>query len=61
MLNIIKVLIEKIKYYFSHKCCYDTKERSGKAVFGMCYGEFGGDEESGYISYQCMDCPYLTF
>ena len=60
MLDKIKILIEKIKYYFSHKFCYDDMERQGRAVFGMCGGLVGGDFNSGYLSYHCMDCPYLT-
>ena len=35
-------------------------EQSGVAVFGMCSGVVGGDSNSEYLSYQCMDCPYLT-
>lgn len=60
MLNKIKFLVEKIKYYFSHKYCYDCMEREGNAVFGMCCGVAGGDLNSGYLSYQCINCPYLT-
>lgn len=60
MLNKIKLLIEKIKYCFSHKSCYDCMEREGNAVFGMCCGTVGGDSNSEYLSYRCMDCPYLT-
>lgn len=57
--TLIKKFIKRIRYYFSHKSCYNRKQLSGKVVFGMCCGEFGGDVGSGYISYQCMDCPYL--
>lgn len=59
MLDKIKLLIEKIEYYFSHKFCYDDMERQGRAVFGMCDGLMGGDINSRYLSYHCMDCPYL--
>ena len=60
IINNIKKFIEKINYYFSHKSCYDDRERQGKAVFGMCGGVAGGDFNSGYLNYDCMDCPYLT-
>lgn len=60
MLNKIKMMIERIKHYFSHKCCYDNMERQGTAIFGMCCGVTGGDINSDYLSSQCMDCPYLT-
>lgn len=60
LLDKIKLLIEKIRYYFSHKSCYDDRERQGKAMFGMCCGIAGGDSNSEYLNYACMDCPYLT-
>ena len=60
MLNKIKQLIEKIKHYSSHNACYNYREQQGNAVFGMCCGVAGGDFNSGYLSYHCMDCPYLT-
>ena len=60
MLDKIKSLIGRIKNYSSHQSCYNAMEQSGKAVFGMCDGLVGGDFNSGYLSYHCMDCPYLT-
>ena len=60
MLNKIKLLLRKIKYYLSREYCYDCMEREGSAVFGMCCGMAGGDFQSGYLSYSCMDCPYFT-
>lgn len=60
MLDKIKRVIEKIKYYFSHEACYNDMERQGIAVFGMCSGITGGDNNSEYLSYQCMDCPHFT-
>lgn len=56
----IKSLFNKIKRYFSHNSCYNDMERRGIAVFGMCCGVVGGDNNSEYLSCQCMDCPYLT-
>ena len=60
MLNKIKSLIDKIKNYSSHQSCYNTMERSGKAIFSMCSGVVGGDITSDYLSCQCMDCPYFV-
>ena len=60
-INSIKKFIKRIRCYSSHRSCYRRKQLSGKAVLGMCYGEFGGDLKSGFISYRCMDCPYLIF
>lgn len=34
-------------------------ESRGHAVFGMCSGQMGGDYETEYLSYSCMDCPYF--
>lgn len=56
----IKSLFKKIGRYFSHDSCYNDMEQRGIAVFGMCCGVVGGDANSNYLSYQCMDCPYLT-
>lgn len=60
MLKKIRLLIEKIKYYFSRKYCYDCMEQEGNAAFGKCCGMYGGDFYSEYLCYRCMDCPYLT-
>lgn len=60
MLNKIKLLLRKIKYYLSREYCYDCMEQKGSAAFGMCCGMAGGDAQSNYLSYSCMDCPYLT-
>ena len=35
-------------------------EDQGIAVFGMCKGLAGGDFNSGYLQYKCIDCPYLV-
>ena len=60
MINKMKLWVEKIKYYFSHNACYNDMERRGIATSGMCCGVAGGDINSGYLSCQCSDCPYLT-
>lgn len=60
MIYKIKLLLRKIKYYFSREYCYDCMEREGNAAFGMCCGMAGGDSQSGYLSYSCMDCPHFT-
>lgn len=60
MLNKIKLLLRKIKYYLSREYCYDCMEQKGSAAFGMCCGMAGGDYQSKYLSCSCMDCPHFT-
>ena len=60
MLNKIKSLLLKIKYYLSREYCYNCMEQKGSAAFGMCCGMAGGDAQSNYLSYSCMDCPHFT-
>ena len=56
----IKLLLRKIEYYLSREYCYDCMEQKGSAAFCMCCGMAGGDSQSNYLSYSCMDCPYFT-
>lgn len=42
-----------------HDKCYEVMESRGHAVFGMCSGQMGGDYETKYLSYSCLDCPYF--
>lgn len=57
---MLKNCLEKLKKYFSHENCYKQMEKQGIAVFGICKGVAGGDRFTDYLSYQCVDCPYLT-
>lgn len=57
---MFKKFITWIKYHLSHEWCYDRMETAGVAIFGCCSGTFGGDEQSNYLSYMCMDCPHWT-
>ena len=60
MFKRIRDLWHKLLELFSHDHCYSVMEASGIAVFGKCKGLFGGDAESGYLQYDCMDCPYFV-
>ena len=60
MLKKIKSTIAKVKHYFSHAHCYNQMEAVGIATFGMCSGLSGGDKNSGYLQYQCIDCPHFV-
>lgn len=61
MLEKIRKWIKQMKYNWSKQSCYDSMERRGIAVFGMCSGVVGGDRNTGYLAYSCVDCPYFTF
>ena len=60
MLEKIRKWIKRMIYKSSHQYCYDMREAEGIAVFGSCCGVVGGDRFSGYLAYQCVDCPYLV-
>lgn len=55
-----KDLIERIKLRWSKEQCYKNMEGHGIAAFGMCGGHVGGDKNTGYLSYDCIDCPYFV-
>ena len=57
---MIKKFIKWLKYFLSHKWCYDTMEERGIAIAGYCNGVAGGSKEINYLSESCMDCPYFT-
>lgn len=60
MLEKIRKWIYRMKYNWSKQSCYDSMERQGIAVFGMCCGIVGGDRGTGYLAYSCVDCPYFV-
>lgn len=61
MLKRIRALIAKWNYYCSYDACYKEMENRGIAVFGLCEGLSGGDINSGYLQYGCIQCPHLCF
>lgn len=60
MLEKIRKFIKHMKHRASRQWCYDMREAEGIAVFGNCCGVVGGDRATGYLAYQCIDCPYLV-
>lgn len=50
---------DRIKYRLSKDCCYDEMEKRGSAHSKRCNGLMGGDRYTNYLSYGCVDCPYL--
>lgn len=55
---MIKKLINKFKKSSKEKC-YNTMKQYGIAENEFCNGVFGGDYNTGYLSYDCIDCKYF--
>lgn len=55
----IAYAMKRVFFTSFHDKCYEEMESRGHAVFGMCSGQMGGDYETEYLSYSCLDCPYL--
>ena len=53
---LIKLLTKKIKGGYFHNSCYEDMKLCGMANFGECCGSL---INSGYLSCDCVDCPYL--
>ena len=58
---MLKNIAEWIKeqMYKRYDKCYEERESEGVAVFSMCGGLAGGDKDTEYLQYECIDCPYL--
>ena len=56
------MFIAKLMNFFkisSKEKCYDNMELRGIAFNGVCSGVCGGDYNTGYLSYDCIDCKYF--
>lgn len=60
MFEKIKAMIQRFNLWHSHESCYTAREDEEYAVFGMCRGTVGGTRNTGYLSEECIDCPYYT-
>lgn len=60
MISKIKAFWKRITYFMSKEYCCDQMEKEGIAVFGMCPGMIGGDKQTNYLSYSCIDCPHFV-
>lgn len=58
MFERTKALIEKIKHQLTKDRCYDEMEGRGIAACGVCCGVVGGDRNTEYLNYSCIDCKY---
>ena len=56
----IKAFINKMKHNASKDRCYSHMELRGIAALGMCSGIVGGDSNTEYLAYSCIDCPYFV-
>ena len=60
MFEKIKAMIQRFKLWHSYESCYTAREDEEYAVFEMCGGTVGGTRNTGYLSEECIDCPYHT-
>lgn len=58
-LALIGYVTKRVFFTSFHDKCYEEMENRGNAVFGMCSGQMGGDYETEYLSYSCLDCSYF--
>ncbi len=55
-------MVDKIFTFFKQKKkksqeqCYNEHKNDK----GICYGAYGGDSHTEYLSYGCIGCPYHT-
>lgn len=56
-------LMAKLESFFAKRSyrdwCYSEMEKRGSACNHKCNGQMGGDHNTGYLSYTCIDCKYL--
>lgn len=61
--RLIDWIKEKISTFFerwTYSKCYGEQEYLGHTIFGMCGGLVGGDRNTNYLSYDCIDYPYFA-
>lgn len=54
------VAIKQLFFTPHHDKCYSRMEEDGIASLGSCFGAVGGDCNTNYLSYDCIDCPYFV-
>ena len=53
-------LIKKLIFRFSKEYCFDQMIKCGSITENKkCGGMVGGDRQSNYLSYSCVDCKYF--
>lgn len=43
-----------------HDKCFKEFKKSHPEIKDKCGGATGGDRHTNYLSYSCIDCPYLN-
>lgn len=52
--------LKYIKYRFSKRYCFDEMCNTGNVTKNKkCGGLCGGDKQTNYLNYSCIDCNYL--
>lgn len=51
--------VKKLKYRLTYDDCYENMRSKNVAGMGICHGAVGGDTLTDYLSYHCINCPYL--
>lgn len=59
LIEYLRKMTKRIKYYLSTDWCYDRMEADGHADNFRCCGLAGGTRKTDYLSEMCIDCPYL--
>jgi hypothetical protein len=58
MFKNIKKFIKNVCKGWSQDGCYSEMEYKGEASMGCCHGLVGGDTDTQYLQYECVDCKY---
>ena len=61
-MKIIRLIFQYLKNMKSNSCssCYTSMENRGIATMGCCSGLAGGDKNTNYLQYECIDCPHYV-
>ena len=59
MFETLKDFVKSFSKFWSKDTCYMEMEKQGIAKNQKCCGLVGGDRYTDYLSYTCVDCPYL--
>lgn len=53
-------ILKKLMFRFSKEYCFDRMIKVGNVTKNKrCGGLCGGDKQTNYLNYSCVDCKYL--
>lgn len=53
-------ILKKLMFRFSKEYCFDRMIKAGNVTKNKrCGGLCGGDKQTNYLNYSCVDCKYL--